>query len=111
MNFHKFYLLNPYNIFIKENKFQIDKWITIYEEIDTCETSHIFRNWLFIDMHEFKQEILNHCCKWGNTFKKYLIDYIIFSLNVSLQFIVILLLFIFVVYVSTIVYFNLILIY
>lgn len=46
------------------------------------ENYFIFQHWLGVNLKDFKQFILNQCCKWGNVFKEHLLDYVKINLNV-----------------------------
>lgn len=62
--------------------FQIDKWMDTFEEFDKLESHHVLEKWLMINLMSFKQFMLNECCKWGNVYKDYLLDYVQLNLNV-----------------------------
>lgn len=58
------------------NKFQIDFFHELYEQIDKMESNHTFDVWLLINMKSFKFTLLNEICKWSNIFKQHLLKHI-----------------------------------
>lgn len=64
---------------------KIDKWDNMYNEIDQMESHQIFNKWLRLDVTNFKQALLNECCKWGNVFKQQLIQFLNYNLNVRMM--------------------------
>jgi ubiquitin C-terminal hydrolase len=41
------------------------------------ENEKVFGTWFKVNVHPFKQALLNIVCKWGNLFKKHLVDHVI----------------------------------
>jgi dynein heavy chain len=41
------------------------------------ENEKVFDTWFRVDVRPFKQALLNTVCKWGNLFKKHLVDEVI----------------------------------
>jgi hypothetical protein len=41
------------------------------------ENEKVFDTWFRMDVRPFKQALLNTVCKWGNLFKKHLVDEVI----------------------------------
>lgn len=53
---------------------QIDNFETLFNEVESLKTEHIFSGWFKVDVKPFKQALLNTVRKWGNTFKQHLVD-------------------------------------
>lgn len=61
---------------------QIDEWQNMYKQMDQIESSHMFRNWLRLDLQRFKHAVLNECCKWGYMLKQHLVEHLTNTLEV-----------------------------
>lgn len=59
---------------------QIDNFESLYNEVESMETTQIFNSWFKVDINPFKQALLNTIRKWGCMFKQHLVDTVTNSL-------------------------------
>ncbi|XP_022915026.2 dynein beta chain, ciliary isoform X1 [Onthophagus taurus] len=60
---------------------EIDRFESLYAEIEQIQTQKIFNSWFKLDVKPFKQALLNTVRKWGNMFKEHLVDMVTHSLS------------------------------
>ena len=55
----------------------IDKFESLYLEVQKFELEKVFDKWFLLDMRPFRQTLLSTVKKWSLMFKQYLIDSVI----------------------------------
>lgn len=55
----------------------IDKFESLYLEVEKFELEKVFDKWFLLDMRPFRQTLLSTVKKWSLMFKQYLIDSVI----------------------------------
>lgn len=56
---------------------QIDKYESLYVELESIETMVVFDKWFRLDVRPFKHSLLENTKKWARMFKQHLISQVI----------------------------------
>ncbi|KAK4326143.1 hypothetical protein Pmani_003308 [Petrolisthes manimaculis] len=66
---------------LSQFKQQIDKYESLYVELESIETMVVFDKWFRLDVRPFKHSLLENTKKWARMFKQHLISQVIESLT------------------------------